>query len=68
MFNALAVPEIVGFVGFPLAAASFLAASVNVFISASLVSGFLASIPDIYRVLRVQCVTHVLFKSVGRAR
>jgi hypothetical protein len=57
MLNVLAVPEIVGFVGFPFAEASFFAASVSIFMSSSRVSGLLASIPDICWVLRVQDVT-----------
>jgi hypothetical protein len=54
MFKVFAVPIIVGFVGFPLEVASILAASVSIFISSSLVSGLLASIPDICWFLRVQ--------------
>jgi hypothetical protein len=54
MFNALAIPEIVGFVGLPFEFASFFAASVSKLINSLCVSGFLTSIPDIYSLLRVE--------------
>jgi hypothetical protein len=47
---------IVGFVGLFFVLVSFLAASISIFISSSRVSGFLASIPDICRFLRVEDV------------
>jgi len=59
MLRALAVPDIVGFVGLfcreALASISFLIASVTIFIKSSRVSGFFTSVPDILLPLGSLC-------------
>jgi hypothetical protein len=68
MFNAFAVPEIVGFVGLrvrdALFLSSFAAASAKNLTSSSRDSGFLVSIPDIV-VTSALFVYHLVYKSVG---